>query len=119
MCGDLDDLVGLERLIAGAPIFNPPLQVGALDVLHHHIMATFVLAKIVDGDDVGMVQRSRGLSLTAEAPGQCRIDLDMVADELDRDIAIHLELTAHIDSGHTALTNFLHNAVAAQILANE
>ena len=41
-------------------------EVLAVDVLHHQIMPAFMLARIVGGDDVGMLQLGGGLDLTVK-----------------------------------------------------
>ena len=43
------------------------LEVDALEELHGHVEAALLLAEVVDGDDVQVVEAGRGLGFAAEA----------------------------------------------------
>ena len=63
---DVDNFLHRQR----AMLAEQPMQGLALDVLHGDVEDAILLAGVVDGDDVGMIERTRRARLVAEAAQQ-------------------------------------------------
>ena len=77
-----------------------------LDIFHRDEGDVFVLAILVDADDVGVVEAARGARLvlepTYELGGQIGVD-EVHADRLDRDGALDVRVERFVDDAHCAL----------------
>ncbi len=60
-------------------------QVGALDVAHRQVQHALVLARLVDGHDVRVVDRGRELRLRLEAVAEVEVVGELGRDHLERD----------------------------------
>ena len=65
--GDLDPERQEQLEIDPRPPGDALLQRGALQILHHDERAAVLLADVVNGADVGMIQRGRGSGLALKA----------------------------------------------------
>ena len=78
------------------------LEVLAVDPLHRQVQVVVLVADVVHGDDVGMIDR-RGEPRLAQKPlavfGHPR---DLVADHLERDDPLQRTLTTLVDDTHAA-----------------
>ncbi len=104
--GDGKKLLGLEGLSA-----NPVLQGLAAEVLHDHKGTAIVLADIVDGADVGMVERRGSLRFTLETRQGLRIATELVGQELQRHEAVKAGVLGLVDHTHAAAAELLNDAV--------
>ena len=64
------------------------LEVVALEQLHGHVDLALLLAEVVDGDDVRMVEAGGGLRLALEALAQLVVGADGGRHRLDGDVAV-------------------------------
>ena len=78
-------------------------QALAVDELHHHGLAAVVLDRVVNGDDVRMVQPGDGDRLAPESLGDHRIGGEVRLQPLDGDLAIELDVGRQPHLGHAAL----------------
>ena len=109
--GDLrGDPGGLARRERPVPAHDRG-QVLPVDELHDDERAVLVLAEVVDGHDVGMVERGGGERLLAEARAEVRIATVLGAEDLDRDVAIELGVVGAVDAGHAPLPEELHQPI--------
>ena len=81
--GDVGGLAGVERRLGADQV----AQRSALDVLHHDEVGARLLAPVVDGDDVGVVQVGGGLRLAPEALDERRFARVLGEERLQRDRA--------------------------------
>ena len=65
----------VERLDAAAAA-DQLLEVAALEQLHRHVDLALLLAEVVDGDDVRVVEAGRRLGLALEALAQVVVGAD-------------------------------------------
>src|SRR5205814_8144661 len=87
------------------------LQSKAVEELHRDKGAALLFADIVDGADVGMIERRRGARFAAEALEHLRIAGEIVGQELQRDKAAEAAVLGLVDQTHTASAQFVHEAV--------
>ena len=77
-------------------------QVGPVDVAHDDEQHAVVLARVVDGEDVGVLDRGGGLGLGDEAPAEVLVVGEDRVDDLQRDRALQPELRRAVDDAHAA-----------------
>ena len=93
-----DEVGALERSVAQGLTQRPSLQ-----ELHHEERAAVRREPhVMNRDDVGVCQRGRGPRLAAAAFHGAR-GLDTIAQQLDRDDAVQLQVAGGIDSAHAAV----------------
>ena len=115
--GDLQRPLGQQS----TPARQQLAQRHAVDELHHDVghddASTVVglqgvLAGVVDGDDVGVVQRGGRLGLTAKARLEGRVAGEVGAQDLDRDPAPQAQVACLVDLGHAPAADDLADLVA-------
>src|SRR5690606_23905589 len=98
------------------PLLDQFAEGAALDVLHHNVRnavaVELVLARVVYGDDVAVVQRCRRLRLPAEPSLEGRVRGVVDAEHLDRHYPAQTVVTAPAYLGHAATTEDLTQLVA-------
>ena len=77
-------------------------QVGPVDVAHDDEQHALALARVVDGDDVRVLDRRGGLGLGDEARAEVRLLGERRRDDLQRDDAVEVEVAGAIDDAHAA-----------------
>ena len=82
--GDLGGLLGGEPLVGLQDLGER----ATLHVLHRDEVGAFVLAPVVDVDDVGVAEVGGGLGLAAEALDEVGVDRELGEQDLDRDLAV-------------------------------
>ena len=70
------------------------LQILPVQKLHDDEGLTVLLLDLMDGADIGMVQRGRCLSLALEAGQSLRVFGDVIGQEFQRDEAIRVQSSA-------------------------
>ena len=101
--------LGRERAVVGHDL----RQRAAGDVLHHQPDVVPLLDRVVDRDDVAVVERGGGPGL-AHGPGEVRRGLTgQAADLLDRDRAAEQLVAAEPDAAHPATAHLALHVVAA------
>ena len=87
------------------------LQRGAFEILHDDKGAAILLADIVNGADVRVIQRRRGSSLAAKATQRVRVASQFVRQELHRDNPMEPLVLRLVHDAHPARADLLENAV--------
>ena len=75
-----------------------------------------VVADLVDRDDVGVVERGRGLSLEHEAPHAVLVPHQVGRQDLERDAALELAVLGEVDLAHPALGERGHDPVVRDLV---
>ncbi len=92
---------GAEDLVERRPV----------DQLHDDEAAAFVLADVVEGADVGVVEGRGGAGFALEPLGGERIGRHRLGQELQRDVAAEAEILGAVDHAHAAGTQPIDDAV--------
>ena len=71
-----------------------------LDHLHHDVGQAGGLADVVDGDDVGVVERGGGPGLLREAAHAARVGGELLGQELDGEVAVEVVVARAPDLSH-------------------
>ena len=95
------------------------LQRAALQQLHGDEGAAFVIADIVDGANVGMVQRRSGSRLAQEAFQRGAVFGGILRKEFEGNLAAQAGVLGLIDDSHAAAAQFLQYAVMRDSLADQ
>ena len=77
-----------------------------------------LLADVVDGADVGMVQCGSGLGFALEARERLRVAGNVFRQELQGDEAVEPSVLGLVDHTHAAAAELLDDAVVAQVLVD-
>ncbi len=113
MGDDLRDPVPRERLFLADQL----LQVLSLDVLHGDEGGLVLLAHVVHGDDVRVVEGAGGLGFAEEPLAELAL-LEVVlrgrADRLERDEAADHRVLSEVDDAHRALAQLADDLVPAE-----
>ncbi len=108
--GNLDShvqqLFQLER-----PALDLVFESRALQILHGDESLPVLLADVVDGADVGMVQGRSRLGLALEAGQRLGVLGDVIRQELEGDKAMQPGVFGLVDDAHAATADLLNNAV--------
>ena len=75
-------------------------QAAALEQLHHHERTAAGLADVVDGADVGVIERRGGLRLPPEALERLGVEGPIVAEELEGDLPLQPDIFGLVDHPH-------------------
>ncbi len=101
-----------RRIDRELPLPGQPLpQRLALDVGHHVVEEAFGLARIVQREDVRVLELRRGLDLGEEAL-LAHHGRELGPEHLDRHPAVVLQVIGEVDGGHAALAELPLDAVA-------
>ena len=87
-------------------------EVLAVDQLHDDERAVRVLAVVVDGDDVRVVERGGRLGLLAEARGEVGVAQVLGSEELEGDVAAEPGVGGAVDGRHPAAAEELDQAIS-------
>ena len=87
------------------------LQRHAVEKLHDHEDAAVFLADVVNGADVGMIQRRSRARLAAKTLQRSRIARHIVRQKLERDKASQARVLGLVDDTHAAAAELFDNAV--------
>ncbi len=90
----------------------------AAETLHHDEQISLVLADLVDGADVGVVQRRRCAGLAAEAFEGLGVLGRDVGEEFQSDETAELSVFRFVDDTHPAATEKFEDAVMRDSLAD-
>ena len=94
------------------------LQGHAIEKLHGDKRLAILLADVVDGADVGMVQRGCGLRLALKAAERLRILGDFIGQKLEGDEAVQPRVFGFVDHTHPAAAQLLDDAVVRDGLSD-
>ena len=90
----------------------------ALQIFHGDESFPVLLADVVDGADIGMVQGGSRLGFALEAAEGLRIFGDVIGQKLQRDEAVQSGVFSFVDHAHPATAEFLNDAVVGDGLAD-
>jgi len=97
---------------------NQVLESGTFHVLHDDEGAAVVLLNIVDGADVGMIQRGSRAGFALEAFQGLRIFGDVIRQELERHEAPQFGVLGFVHYAHATTAEFFDNPVLAESFAD-
>jgi len=100
-------------------VVHDVLERARLDELHGDIAQVAFLAKVVDGQDVGVIEPSDGLGLTGEAHSKARLVGKVGWQHLEGHVAIQRRLVGFVHRGHAPLANLLDDAILSHSLPGE
>ena len=80
------------------------------------VEAVLRLARLVDGDDVGMLERGLQPALASEARDELRVAAELAGEHLQRHLAAVLDVAGAVDGRHPAATEHPLDAVAPRPL---
>ena len=95
------------------------LQRAALQILHGDEGAAVLLADVMNGADVGMIQRGRGSRLALEPAQRLSVARQIVRQELQRDEAMEPGVLRFVHDAHAAAAELLDDAVVGEGLADQ
>ena len=95
------------------------LERGAVEKFHGDEGAAVVFADVVDGADVGMVQRGGGTRFTFESFERLRVVGEIVGEKFESDEAAEARVFGFVDDAHSATAEFFDDAVVRDCLADE
>ena len=104
--GDLQQLLEMDR-----PARDAMLQRLAFEEFHHEEGVALIFADIVDGADVGIVQRGGGAGFAAEAFQSLRIAGSLIREKFDGHGAAEADVFGFVDDAHAATADFFDDAV--------
>ncbi len=83
----------------------------AIEKFHGDEGFAVLLADIVDGADVGMIEGGGGLGFALEAGESLRVFGDVVGEELERDETVQADVFSFVNDTHAAAAEFFDDAV--------
>jgi hypothetical protein len=112
--GDVGD--DLDRALDGqrAQVAEQLLEVGPVDPQHREVEVAVVLARLVDGDDAGMVDASHQLRLAQETLAVLVVEGADGRDDLERGRLAGLGVRGAIHHAHPSGTRNTFDAVPAE-----
>ena len=112
--GDLGQQVGRQARVE-RPSLEPIVEVGALDVAHGQERGALGLTGLVDGDDVGVVDRGRQLRLAQEAGAERLVVCVFGGEQLEGHLAPELALLGEVDDAHAAAPQDALDAIRPEV----
>ena len=100
-----------QQLVLHRTPADAMLQRHPVEKLHHHEDAAVFFANVVNGADVGMIQRRSRARLAAESLQRSRIARHIVRQKLERDKAPQPRVLGLVDDTHAAAAELFDNAV--------
>jgi len=100
------------------PALDRVLEGHAVQKLHYDVGLSVLLANVVNGADVGMIQRRGGLRFAPETAQGLRVFGYFVRQKLERNKAIQSRVLGLVHNAHAAATELLDNAVVGDGLPN-
>jgi len=113
--GDLGDDGGGPWQRQRALLADQRLQVASLDVAHGAVQQSVLLAGVVDGDDVRVVDRRRQPGLTNEPLAECVVLGQVGAQHLERDLVAEPHVLRPVDHAHAAPAEHPLDAVGGEL----
>ena len=103
----------------GKSLFDPRREAPAEDELHRDVGEALVLADLVNGDDVRMVQGRGGARLLSEAQIVLRTLVEALGEQLDRDDAPEGRVARAVEPAHAAGAELAQDLEAADVRADD
>jgi hypothetical protein len=89
----------------------------ALEKLRNQKGSAIVFADVVDGENVGMIERGNGLRFLLETAKAIRIMIERFREDFQGDIAPEPSVASTVDFAHAARTQLRLNRVWAELRA--
>jgi hypothetical protein len=89
-------------------------KVVPVDEAHGDEERAVLLAGLVDGDDVRMLERGRHARLALEAPAELRVGRELGHDDLERHAAVEAAVDREVDHAHAAAPDLALDVVGAE-----
>jgi len=115
--GDLDSQVEQRFQFHGLGT-DTMFQGYAIEKFHGDEDLAVLVADVVDGADVGMVERGRGLRFALKTSQHLGIASDLVGEEFQGDEAVKASVLGFVDDSHAAAPKLLGNAIVRDGLTN-
>ena len=112
----LDDPGRLPRVQRALVVDHRP-QVGAADVVHRDVHLAVLVAGAVDHHDVRVADRGGQAPLAPEAGAEVLVPGQLRGDDLDRHLAVQVEVDRPVDDAHPAPPDDLLYAVSGEFRA--
>ena len=110
-----DQLQVARSLLRGqGPVANQLGEVLALDIIHREEMVPVMNADIMDGDDIGMLERRRCRRFRPKTMDELARGKLAAQDQLQRHRSSEAALTRAIDNAHSALGNGIEQFVITE-----
>ena len=116
--GNFDAEIEEKLQIHGAAA-DGMLQSFAVETFHGQVGLAVGFADVVNGADVGMIQRGGGARFAAEAFERLRVFGQFIGEEFQRDEAAEVGVLSLVNHAHAATAEFFDDAVVRDGLANE
>ena len=100
--GDLLEDARWPAPARAAPSRRSGLQVAALDHAHRDVQLPVDLARVVDRDDVRMLERGRHPRLGEEALAERDVVGELRREQLQCDVTVEREVVSAVDDAHPA-----------------
>ncbi len=94
------------------------LQRQAVEKFHGNEGVAVLVVNLVDGADVGVIQRRSGLGFALEAGQGLRVFGDFIGQEFQGNKAMQLHVFGFIDHAHPAAAEFVDDAIVGDGLAD-
>ena len=112
-----DDLdVARRALRRQRPVLHEGSEVAARHVVHREVMLAAMLADLVDGDDVGVLQVGGGFGLAQKSFDLVRAGQGAGADHFQGHVPVQTRLPGLPDDAHAAPGDLFEKLVVAKIL---
>ena len=105
----------LLRDLREGPLLDELPEVGSLEQLHRHVDRSLLLAEVIDGDDVRVIEVGGGLGLLLEALTGFVVAADAFRDGLDGDEAPEHRVVGLVDLAHGPLADLAQDFVLADL----
>ena len=89
-------------------------EVAAVDEAHRDEERAVLLAGLVDGHDVRVLERGRHARLALEAPAELRVGRELGHDDLQRHAAAEPAVGGEVDDAHAAAPDLALDVVGAE-----
>ena len=98
--------------------FDALLEGFTLEQFHHQKKSSLVFLNLVNGADVGVIQRGSGTCFAAEALQRLRVLVEFFREKFERHTAAKLEIFGGVEHTHAAAPELFQNAVMRESLAD-
>jgi len=107
-----------QSFVIERPARNQMFERDAVQELHDDERVAIVLADLVDGADIGMIERGRGARFAAKAFEGLLVSRQLVWQEFKGNEAAQFRILGFIDNAHAAATKLLDDPVMRNDLPN-
>ena len=106
-----------EHLEGKRTLRDELFQSGAFEKFHSDEGLAIFLAYVINGADIGMVQRRSGLRFALESSERAGVVADIFGKEFQCDVAAEAIVFGFVDDTHPAASKALQNAIVRESLA--